>query len=111
MKGNLTVDTGVCEATTGELADGVTERYLPEVRLFHSGVPTNRGILHEAGPEEPWIIAMDCQPTQAAVRDYGTRWVIEIYQSYNLCKTLAVITGYRKAVATAWVRCAATAAA
>ena len=60
-----------------KLADGVTERYLPDVRLFHSGVPTNLGILHEAGHEEPWIIAMDCQPTQAAVRDYGTRWVIE----------------------------------
>jgi len=77
LKGNLTVDTGFCEATTGELADGVTERYLPEVRLFNGGVPTNLGILHEAGHKEPWIIAMDCQPTQAAVRDYGTRWVIE----------------------------------
>ena len=77
LKGNLTVDTGFCETTTGELADGVTERYLPDVRLFHSGVPTNLGILHEARHEEPWIIAMDCWPTQAAVRDYGTRWVIE----------------------------------
>jgi hypothetical protein len=77
LKGNLTVDTGVGEATTGELARGVTERYLPEVRLFHSGVPTNWGIWQEAGHEEPWIIAMDCQPTQAAVRDYGVRWGIE----------------------------------
>jgi hypothetical protein len=77
LKGNLTVDTGACEATTGELAHGVTERYLPDVRLFTRGVPTNLGILHEAGHEEPWIIAMECSPTQAAVRDYGTRWVIE----------------------------------
>ncbi len=77
LKGNLTVDTGFGETTTGELANGVSERYLPDVRLFHSGVPTNLGILHEAGHEEPWIIAMDCQQTQAAVRDYGTRWVIE----------------------------------
>ena len=77
LKGNLTVDTGFGETTTGELADGVTERYLPEVRLFHRGVPTNLGILHEAGHETPWIIAMDCQPNQAAVRDYGSRWVIE----------------------------------
>jgi len=37
LKGNLTVDTGLGETTTGELADGVTERYLPDVRLFHSG--------------------------------------------------------------------------
>ena len=77
LKGNLTVDTGFGETTTGELADGVTERYLPEVRLFDRGVPTNLGLLHEAGHETPWIIAMDCQPNQAAVRDYGSRWVIE----------------------------------
>jgi hypothetical protein len=77
LKGNLTVDTGFCEATTGELARGVTERYLPAVRLFNCGVPTNLGIWHEAGHEAPWIIAMDCRPTQVAVRDYGTRWVIE----------------------------------
>src|SRR5512143_4134015 len=77
LKGNLTVDTGVSEATTGELAQGVIERYLPNVRLFTRGVPTNLGILHEAGHEAPWIIAMDCQPTEAAVRDYGARWAIE----------------------------------
>ena len=77
LKGNLTVDTGFGEATTGELAAGVTERYLPEVRLFHSGVSTNLGIWQEAGHEAPWIIAMDCRPTRAAVQDYGARWVIE----------------------------------
>jgi hypothetical protein len=77
LKGNLTVDPGFGEATTGELARGVSERSLPNVRLFHSGVSTNLGIWHEAGHEAPWIIAMDCQPTQAAVRDSGTRWVIE----------------------------------
>ena len=64
LKANLTVDTGFCEATTGELAAGVTERYLPEVRLFHSGVSTNLGIWQEAGHEAPWIIAMDCWPTR-----------------------------------------------
>ena len=77
LKGSLTVDTGFGETTTGELADGVTERYLPDVRLFHRGVPTNLGILHEAGHEAPWIIAMDCPPTKSTVRDDGTRWVIE----------------------------------
>jgi len=77
LKGNLTVDTGSDETTTGELAREVTERYLPDVRLFHGGVPTNLGIWHEAGHEEPWIIAMDCRPCKAAVRDYGARWVIE----------------------------------
>ena len=38
---------------------------------------TNIGILHEAGHPEPWIIAMDCPPTRAAVLDYGSRWAIE----------------------------------
>ncbi|HEX3000640.1 MAG TPA: IS4 family transposase [Armatimonadota bacterium] len=77
LKGNLTVDTGIGEATTGELAQGVRERYLPNVRLFTCGVPTHLGILHEAGHEAPWIIAMECQPTKAAVQDYGARWAIE----------------------------------
>ena len=77
LKGNLTVDTGYGKTTTGELAIGFTERYLPAVRLFNSGVSTNLGIGQEAGHEAPWIIAMDCQPTQAAVRDYGARWAIE----------------------------------
>ncbi|MBK8751607.1 MAG: hypothetical protein IPL99_08125 [Candidatus Competibacteraceae bacterium] len=56
--------------TTGELAQGVTERHLPGVRLFARGVMTNLGILHEAGHPEPWIIAMDCTPNRAAVLDY-----------------------------------------
>ena len=77
LKGNLSVDTGHREATTSALAEGVTERYLPNVRLFTSGVATNLGILHEAGHKEPWIIAMDCQPTKATVLDYGARWAIE----------------------------------
>src|SRR5512134_2004430 len=44
VKGNLTVDTGFSETTTGALAQGVPERYLPAVRLFASGVTTNLGI-------------------------------------------------------------------
>jgi len=82
------VDTGCGdETTTGALAQGVRERYLPGVRLFAAGVSTNLGMLHEADHEEAWIIAMECTPTRAAVRDYGARWAIEIYQSCNLHKT------------------------
>jgi hypothetical protein len=74
VKGNLEVDTGMShEATTGELARGVKERYLSGVRLFAAGVSTNLGILHEAGHPEPWIIAMNSVPTRAAVLDYGAR--------------------------------------
>ena len=78
LKGNLSVDPGFGDiVTTGDLARGFTERYLPDVRLFASEVPTNLGILHEAGHKDPWIIAMNCLPTKAAVRDYGSRWGIE----------------------------------
>ncbi len=79
LKGNLTVDTGRGpETTTGQLAQGQTERYLTQVRLFGEGeVLTHLGILHESGHDEPWIIAMDCLPTRSAVLDYGSRWAIE----------------------------------
>jgi hypothetical protein len=78
LKGNLPADPGVGdETTTGELARDVTERYLPNVRLFGQvAVMTNIGILHEAGHPEPWIIVMDCPPTRAAVLDYGSRWAM-----------------------------------
>jgi hypothetical protein len=78
LKGNVLADPGYGdETTTGALAQGVTERYLPNVRLFASEVMTHLGILHEAGHPEPWIIAMDCVPTRAAVLDYAARWAIE----------------------------------
>ena len=78
LKGNLLADpVHGEETTTGELAREVKERYLPQVRLFAEGVLTNLGILHEPGHEEPWIVAMECPPTRAAVLDYGARWAIE----------------------------------
>lgn len=79
LKVNLLADPGYGEeTTTGDLARGVTEQYLPNVRLFaEGGVLTHLGILHEAGRQEPWIIAMDCLPTRAAVLDDGARWAIE----------------------------------
>jgi Transposase DDE domain len=80
LKGNLLADPGLGDkTTTGELLlPGMTERYLPDVRLFGKDpVMTSIGILHEAGHDEAWIIAMDCPPTRAAVLDYGSRWAIE----------------------------------
>lgn len=79
LKGNLLVDPGVGdELTTGELAQDVTERYLPNVRLFgQNGVMTNIGIVHEIKHPEPWIIAMDCPPSRTKVLDYSARWGIE----------------------------------
>jgi hypothetical protein len=79
LKGNLLADPGFGdEVTTGELAQGGKERYLPRVQLFAQGILTNLGIWHESGHPEPWIIAMDCLPTRAAVRDYGARWAIGV---------------------------------
>ncbi|TRX00316.1 transposase [Candidatus Methylobacter oryzae] len=79
LKGNLVVDTGRGdETTTAHLAQDHTQRYWPNVRLFGVGeVMTNIGIIHDEGHPEPWIIAMDCPPTRAAVLDYGSRWAIE----------------------------------
>jgi hypothetical protein len=78
LKGNLLADPGYGdEMTTGELAHGVKERYLPQVQLFTQAILTNVGIFQAAGHQEPWIIAMDCWPTRAAVLDYGARWAIE----------------------------------
>lgn len=80
LKGNLLAAPGFGdETTTGELLlPGMTERYLSNVRLFGKDpVMTHIGILHEAGHDEPWIIAMDCPPTRATVLDYGLRWAIE----------------------------------
>ena len=77
LTGNLTVDPGSCEATTGERSQGVSERDLSAVRLVTRGVPTPLGILQEAGHQAPWIMAMDCQPTPAAGRASGARWAIE----------------------------------
>lgn len=78
LKGNLLVDVGCAGiGTTGELAAGVRERYEAKARLFEAGIPMAIGVLHEPGHPEPWIIAMDCPPNRAAVRDYGARWAIE----------------------------------
>jgi hypothetical protein len=79
LKGNVLADTGEDDetTTTGALAQGVSERYCPGVRLFASGVMTNLGILHEDGHPAPWIIAMDATPTRAAVLDDAARWAIE----------------------------------
>jgi hypothetical protein len=78
LKRNLNVDPGFGDlTTTGALAAGQTERYLPKVRLFDHGVSTNLAIWHEAGHPEPWIIAMNDPPNRATVRDYASRWGIE----------------------------------
>ncbi|KOR30242.1 transposase [Achromatium sp. WMS3] len=78
LKSNLTVVLNNGEkTTTGVLAEGVTERCLSNILLFAQGVSTNIGIWHETGHKQPWIIAMDCPPTLAKVKDYSAWWSIE----------------------------------
>lgn len=78
LKGNHVLDVGHGQvAYTADLARGEAPRQAVGARLFESGIETNIGVWHESGHEEPWIIAMDCPPTPAAVRDYGLRWGIE----------------------------------
>ncbi len=92
LKGNLNVDPGVGDiVTTGKLAAGQTERYLPDVRLFDHGVSTHLAIWREPGYPEPWIIAMNDPPNRATVRDYASRWGIEIDQPYHLHKSHLVV--------------------
>lgn len=61
LKGNLGVDPGYGEeVTTGDLAQGLKEHYLPGVQLLAHGVSTNLGILCEDGTDvfqfqEPWF--------------------------------------------------------
>ena len=42
-----------------------------------SNISTNIGYLHEENHPEPWIIAMDCEPSKYRILDYGMRWGIE----------------------------------
>lgn len=78
LKGSLTVDVERRDIeTSGDLAAGATERYVKDARLFAAAVPTNIGVLHESGHDEPWIVAMNCPPTRSSVLDYGLRWGIE----------------------------------
>jgi hypothetical protein len=59
------------------LPAAATQRFAVDARLFESGIATNLGVLHEAGHPEPWIVAMDCAPNAAAVRNDGLRWGLE----------------------------------
>ena len=76
LKSNLILDHEGGTITTGEAAAmGLSS--LEGACFDLSTVRTNIGILHEKGHKEPWIIAMDCKPSQYKVLDYGMRWGIE----------------------------------
>lgn len=74
LKGNLTLQHEGGELTTGEAAS-LEMNGLKDAQLGR--VTTHIGIIHEAEHPEPWIIAMDSNPTKARTLDYGMRWGIE----------------------------------
>ena len=74
LKSNLNLLHEGGEITTGELAKaGMTE--IKDARFGKS--ITHIGIIQEKGYPEPWIIAMDCEPSKYRTLDYGLRWGIE----------------------------------
>ncbi len=93
LRGDLIADTGQRVTTTGALAAALSEPisggklggvYLKGVYLgrgtgdsLRGRVQTNIGIVHDAGHDEPWIIAMSADPTRTSTLDYGLRWSIE----------------------------------
>jgi len=78
LKGNLTLQHEGGELTTGEAAR-LGMNALKDAQLGR--VTTHIGIIHEAEHPEPWIIAMDSNPTKARTLDYGMRWGIEAFFS------------------------------
>jgi hypothetical protein len=78
LKGNQALDVGCADIIrTWDFARAVEQRFAVGERLFESGIQTNIGVLHEPGHPDPWIVAMECVTTAAAVRDDGLRWCIE----------------------------------
>lgn len=76
LKGNLTLAHEGAEITTGDVVT-LIPKGVRDAELYGSGVKTNIGVLHEKGHKEPWIIAMDANPSTYTTLDYGMRWGIE----------------------------------
>lgn len=90
LKSNLILDHEGGEITTGQAAS-LKMTQLENATFNKTNVKTHIGILHEAGHPEPWIIAMDCQPSKYKTLDYGMRWGIEClfsdFKSRGFCVT------------------------
>lgn len=76
LKSTLILQHEGGEISTGDAyKQGLT--CLENVSFNQTEVTTSIGILHEPGHQEPWIIAMDCKPSQYKILDYSLRWGIE----------------------------------
>jgi Transposase DDE domain len=76
LKNNLIIINNNEELKTGELAT-YDLNYTKNVRFNNSNVRTNIGVIHENSHKESWIIAMDTEPNNCTILDYGLRWGTE----------------------------------
>ena len=53
------------------------EHLLREIELTEQRVRTNVSMVQEAGPPEPWIMALSQTPSVHTAFDYGLRWGLE----------------------------------
>jgi transposase len=76
LKGNIRF---ICNGKEMSGDDAVSRRMASMVgaRFKNSDCITNIGILWKDGHKEPWIIAMDSEPSKNSTLEYGKRWSIE----------------------------------
>jgi hypothetical protein len=76
LKGNLIFEHDGGEITAEDVGKLPGSKAIG-AKFHKSDISTNIGFLHEKGHEEPWIIAMNCDPSEYKILDYGMRWGIE----------------------------------
>lgn len=83
LKNNLILLHEGGELVTGELLK-LGLKSVINAQLSNSNVTTNIGVLCEEGYDDPWIIAMECNPSDAKVLDYSMRWCCEpLYSDFK----------------------------
>jgi len=76
LKGNLIFQNKGERITVADIGKMPGSR-IAGVNFNGSNISTNIGYLHEKNHPEPWIIAMDCEPSKHRVLEYSMRWGIE----------------------------------
>jgi hypothetical protein len=76
LKGNLIFEHEGGEISAAEIGKMPNSKAIGAI-FNNSNISTNIGYLHEENHPEPWIIAMDCDPSKYRILDYGMRWGIE----------------------------------
>ena len=77
LKGNLIFHAPEGGTLTMDEAHSKRISACRNVTFNKTATQTNIGILHESGHPEPWLIAMDGEPSRKTVLEYGKRWAIE----------------------------------